>query len=323
MICARLDNELRRLAQSCRCSYTRYADDITFSTTLASFPRDLAVVEAKDGACDVYLSAGLREVIHRNGFGVNADKVRLLDWRHRQEVTGLVVNRHPNVRRSMVRQIRAMLHAWRRHGLEAAQAEYLTHYDRKHRKSGGEPPSFRKVVKGKIDFLGMVLRGRPNRVYRRFLAQYAELDPDFVLKDETGWDKVDRQIKEARKRLSEASTVEHHQAVGLLCREVLISLAQAVYSPDRHGTTDGTDPSTADAPRMIDAYLAVELKGSHDRDWRRLARAAVDLALHLQHARTATLADARSCLSSTEFLVNQIAVIDGESNSGNSGDTTP
>lgn len=309
MICAKMDSEMKRLAHSCKFSYTRYADDISFSGTLSRLPHDLASVSEEDGDSVVRLGSKLRDIIRKNGFDINLDKVRLADSRHRQEVTGLVVNSHLNVRRSMVRQIRAMLHAWRKHGLEAAQAEHWAKYNRKHRSPDSAPPSFEKIVKGKIDFLSMVL-GKRNRIYRRFLVQYAEMDKDFKIPDETGWDKVNRQIGEARKRLAEASMVEHYQGVGHICREVIISLGQTVYDESRHKTTDDTIPSSTDAKRMIEAYVAIELKGSHHEELRRLSKATWDLAVNLQHKRHATCTEARCCLSSTQSLVDQIAAVD-------------
>lgn len=274
MICARLDNELTRLAHVCRCAYSRYADDLSFSTSLLTFPLELATMDSAEQPPQVRLGARLREIIHGNGFAINPDKVQLADWRHRQEVTGLVVNRHANVRRSLVRQIRAMLHAWRRHGIEAAEGEFREKYDHRQRRPGGEPPSFRCVVKGKIEFLGMV-RGKRDRIYRRYLAKYADLDLEFTLPEETGWDKVNRQLAEAQTRLSEAATVEQYQSVGHLCRETLISLAQAIFDPRRHGEAVRPDVGIADAKRMLDGFIATELKGGHAAPLRKLSRDTV------------------------------------------------
>jgi RNA-directed DNA polymerase len=50
MLCAKMDSQLQRLAKECRATYTRYADDITFSTTLKEFPDALAyAVETEEG----------------------------------------------------------------------------------------------------------------------------------------------------------------------------------------------------------------------------------------------------------------------------------
>lgn len=44
MICRKLDSQLQRIAKEYRCTYTRYADDITFSTSLKTFPPSLAKI---------------------------------------------------------------------------------------------------------------------------------------------------------------------------------------------------------------------------------------------------------------------------------------
>ena len=127
MICAKMDSQLQRLANQCRCTYTRYADDITFSTSIRDFPSDLARINSSG---QVEVGAKFNRLITENGFEINLDKVRLQTKTRRQEVTGLTANRFPNVRRKYVRQIRAMLHSWGKFGLEAAQEEFLNRYDK-------------------------------------------------------------------------------------------------------------------------------------------------------------------------------------------------
>jgi RNA-directed DNA polymerase len=176
MICAKMDAQLQRLAKKHRCFYTRYADDITFSTSLRVFPYALARV---DSLGQLEVGDELRQIIDENGFEINSSKVRLQRKNRRQGVTGLTTNEKLNVRRKYVRQIRAMLHAWDRFGLDAAEQEFLAHYNSKHRGPFKEPPSFPKVVKGKIEFLGMV-RGKNDPIYLRFLAQLRDLAPELV-----------------------------------------------------------------------------------------------------------------------------------------------
>jgi hypothetical protein len=53
-------------------------------------------------------------------------------------------------------------------------------------------------------------------------------------REATGWERVDRALSKARTQLETASAEEDCQAIGLLCREVIISLAQAVYDPTIH-----------------------------------------------------------------------------------------
>ncbi|RMF52312.1 MAG: RNA-directed DNA polymerase [Bacteroidetes bacterium] len=175
MICAGMDAELQRLAKRCRATYTRYADDLTFSTTLRTFPEDLAqVVDDTEGRKRVFLSETLRSIIEKHGFEVNDKKVRLQDRRFRQEVTGLTVNEFPNVRRSFVRQVRAMLHAWDKYGLEQAEREYRVKYESKHRGPYHAAPSFAHIVRGKLEFIGMV-KGKGDPVYLKYLGHYYSL----------------------------------------------------------------------------------------------------------------------------------------------------
>lgn len=52
--------------------------------------------------------------------------------------------------------------------------------------------------------------------------------------DPTGWARVDRNVEKIIKALEMAKNEEDFQTVALLCREAIISLAQAVYDPEQH-----------------------------------------------------------------------------------------
>jgi len=135
----------------------------------------------------------------------------------------------------------------------------------------------------------------------------------------TGWDAVDERITSARKQLLAAQRSEQFQAVGLICREILIALAQSVFDPRRHRATDGVDVSGTDAKRMLNAYLETELPGSTNEEARRLTRAAVDFANAVQHRPAATWSKAALSLESTASVVSIIAVVAGRK--GPSGTT--
>lgn len=127
----------------------------------------------------------------------------------------------------------------------------------------------------------------------------------------TGWQRVDRTVGETRDRLAAARNEEQFQAVGLLCREALISLAQAVYVRERHPPLDSTEPSETDAKRMLEAYVAVELAGGANEEARKHTRSSLELANALQHKRTATFREAAMCVEATTTVINVIAIVAG------------
>jgi hypothetical protein len=128
----------------------------------------------------------------------------------------------------------------------------------------------------------------------------------------TGWARVDRSVEKIVKILETAKNEEDFQAVALLCREAIISLAQAVYDPEKHESLDGVKPSPTDAKRMLENFIAETLKGdSHDYQ-RKFAKATFDLAVNLQHRRTAAFRDAALCAEATRSVINVIAVISGQ-----------
>lgn len=126
----------------------------------------------------------------------------------------------------------------------------------------------------------------------------------------SGWNRVDRALSKARAQLGLASAEEDFQQIGLLCREVLISLGQAVYDPLLHSSPDGIEPSETDANRMLGAYIAFAFGGSSNEEVRAHAKASLRLALALQHRRTANRQLAALCFEATSSTVAVISIID-------------
>ena len=172
MICSKLDSQLRKVAYKSKCNYSRYADDITFSSNSNDFLSDIAYYDINQNSVLGEFGKELRTIIESNGFKININKTRMQTWEYRQEVTGLTVNEFPNVKRTYVRQIRAMFHAWEKFGLENAERDFKERYYRKYKHpSKKNPPKFKQVLKGKIEFLGMV-RGKDDEIYIRFINKY-------------------------------------------------------------------------------------------------------------------------------------------------------
>lgn len=100
----RLDVRLHALAESMGAVYSRYADDLVFSG-------DAALERAMDRFHVQVAAIALEE-----GFRVNSRKTRMMRAGTRQEVTGIVVNRHPNVARKEFDNLKATLTNCIRHG---------------------------------------------------------------------------------------------------------------------------------------------------------------------------------------------------------------
>ncbi len=171
---------MNRLAGHYKCTYTRYADDMTLSTFQNRFPKDLAELKEIEGQQKCVPGARLLRVFRRNGFRLNNSKIRLSNTSQRQEVTGLTVNERVNVPRLFVREIRAMLHNLRRFGVHKCQERYeLKYAHRRHRSPSSVIPPFLWVLRGKIDYVGMI-RGIEDELYRKLLKRLDELAPGIV-----------------------------------------------------------------------------------------------------------------------------------------------
>jgi retron-type reverse transcriptase len=133
LLCRRLDKRAAGLARRHGFAYTRYADDLTFSSA-----------HNDDVKLKVLLSQ-VRRVIVDEGLAENADKTRIMRRGRRQEVTGVVVNQRPAVPRDEVRVLRAILHRAGFEGLSAQNRKQV-------------PGDFVAHLRGRIAWVQMVDR---------------------------------------------------------------------------------------------------------------------------------------------------------------------
>lgn len=101
-----LDIRLAALAKSYSCSYSRYADDITFSTRKKEFPNQIMRYDNEN----YFPGKRLKNEIRRAGFEINNSKTRILYKDSRQDVTGLVANKKPSVKHEYWRTVKAQCH---------------------------------------------------------------------------------------------------------------------------------------------------------------------------------------------------------------------
>ena len=175
-ICRRLDRQLSRLCQDCKVDYSRYADDLTFSTNLKELPPQIGSITVDK----LTLSKEIKAIIKGNGFAINRKKTRFAFKNNRQDVTGLIVNEGINVPRKYVRHVRAMLHAWEKYGLENAAREHFEKYNYKHKTVNYPDISFRNELIGKINYVGQI-KGRKNKVYINLCYRVKNLDSTIKL----------------------------------------------------------------------------------------------------------------------------------------------
>ena len=106
-------------------------------------------------------------------------------------------------------------------------------------------------------------------------------------------------------RLKVADTEEKYQAIGMLGRETLISIAQQVFIKEKHPSVDGTDIGPVDAKRMLEAYVSYELAEESEKVVK-FVKSAVDMSNQLTHDRNATKRAAGICVLAVSSIANMM-----------------
>lgn len=145
--CFMLDRTLTRFAETNGMKYTRYADDLSFSS--------------KEPITEIHQNEIVKTIVNE-GFKVNTKKTRLQRNTGKQTVTGLKVNEKVNVERKYIRSIRGMLNRWEKNGMDRALMANQT------------PQNFLNILQGKLGFLKMVKSER-DPVYQRLHHQMQQL----------------------------------------------------------------------------------------------------------------------------------------------------
>jgi RNA-directed DNA polymerase len=143
-ICAyRLDCRLAGLAKLLGAGYTRYADDLAFSSNDAQFERRIET-----------FSTHVAAILMEEGFTVHFRKTRVMRQGVRQYLAGLVTNQRINVIRADFDLLKATLTNCVRFGPESQNR--LAH------------PKFRSHLEGRVGFMEMINAPRGERLRRIF-----------------------------------------------------------------------------------------------------------------------------------------------------------
>lgn len=170
IICERLDRRLTGLANRFGLRYSRYADDITFSS--------MHNVYQKDGEFRIEME----RIIAEQYFTINQSKVRLQKSIVRQEVTGITVNKQVNVSQKYIKQLRMWLYYWESYGTDKGLSLFLQSYvkDKSHVKKVVPTPEFMEaVIGGKLNYLSMV-KGTENPTCVKLKERFDKLSSNYV-----------------------------------------------------------------------------------------------------------------------------------------------
>lgn len=179
MICSSFDNDMMKFSKKHKITYSRYADDITLSGYKNSiYPSIVCEVDKKLILCEE-----LTKIFNKNSFVVNENKIHLKRYFDRQEVTGLVVNKKPNVKREYTKEIRAILHNIPKYGCFECAKKYESKY-------GSRNPNIKKaiiednqeyvndwfmnVLNGKINYIAQI-RGKEDFLYLSLAKKYNDV----------------------------------------------------------------------------------------------------------------------------------------------------
>lgn len=158
--CIDLDKKLNGLASFYHAKYSRYADDITFSSHENITHKSKEFIQS------------LKKIIESYHFKINYSKVRTFGPQACHYVTGIVTNERTNIPRPYIRNIRNLLYIWEKYGIKEAYKQFDKFYQKKNK--GRSTPFIGDSLRGQIEHLGLV-RGKDDPIYIRFKMKFKQL----------------------------------------------------------------------------------------------------------------------------------------------------
>ncbi|QFQ13570.1 RNA-directed DNA polymerase [Pseudoprevotella muciniphila] len=171
-VCDKLDRRMRGVAKRFGLHYSRYADDMTFSSMHNVYQ------EGSEFRCEV------KRIIEEQGFQMNDAKTRLLRDGVRQEVTGLTVNSVVNVSRKYISDLRWIIRVWEKEGYAKAYSKFYPKYKKEKGYIKKGEPIMENVIGGKLNYLKMI-RGENNPAYKKLQERYNRLQQVVYVDNET------------------------------------------------------------------------------------------------------------------------------------------
>ena len=144
--CLKMDSDLLEISKSGNIVYSRYADDLTFSS---------------DDIIEAEFVVKVSEILKVYGFETNRKKLRKALSFQAQYVTGIKVNQTLNLNRIYYRNLRAVLHSIEQVGISTSMLKYKD----KKRYFLGDEHKFLSSVRSRIEYLGYI-RGNNDVLYR-------------------------------------------------------------------------------------------------------------------------------------------------------------
>ncbi len=224
MICFSLDKELQRFAKAAHCIYTRYADDVTFS----SYQPLTALFDGATPASGAFdpeaLAPQLKAAFINNGFAIHKSKAHYADRHSRRIVTGLKTNEGLNVDRRFIRDVRSALYSIDSLGLPGAQKKFEDEY--------GGTCDISQFLKGKISWIGSV-KGRSDPVFRSLASRFNLSFPPHAIKLKPTRDEVRKRavwvIEHFEGKFAQGSAF-FLKGVGLVTASHCVAEAAAVHA---------------------------------------------------------------------------------------------